>query len=124
MTGVCSRPRYEFQLMNALILPLWQRTTSQTASPNRDCPVVALSDRKTVRVSSSGFFCVETCHPPDPLTFDTEEPARSEEHTSELQSRPHLVCRLLLEKKKNYTQLSTARHANARTSIRTRSAHV
>src|SRR5690554_7385672 len=27
--------------------------------------------------------------------------ARSEEHTSELQSRPHLVCRLLLEKKKN-----------------------
>src|SRR5690554_7443469 len=28
------------------------------------------------------------------------EAARSEEHTSELQSRPHLVCRLLLEKKK------------------------
>src|SRR3989449_2825974 len=31
---------------------------------------------------------------------------RSEEHTSELQSRLHLVCRLLLEKKKN--ELSTA----------------
>src|SRR3989442_9476795 len=33
---------------------------------------------------------------------------RSEEHTSELQSRPHLVCRLLLEKKKNapYQRLS------------------
>src|SRR3989442_9345600 len=29
--------------------------------------------------------------------------ARSEEHTSELQSRPHLVCRLLLEKKKKHT---------------------
>src|SRR5690554_7358778 len=28
-----------------------------------------------------------------------ESSARSEEHTSELQSRPHLVCRLLLEKK-------------------------
>src|SRR2546429_3166458 len=28
---------------------------------------------------------------------------RSEEHTSELQSRLHLVCRLLLEKKKNHT---------------------
>src|SRR5690554_7736067 len=28
---------------------------------------------------------------------------RSEEHTSELQSRPHLVCRLLLEKKKYNT---------------------
>src|SRR5690554_7237028 len=29
-----------------------------------------------------------------------ERVIRSEEHTSELQSRPHLVCRLLLEKKK------------------------
>src|SRR2546429_7486715 len=31
---------------------------------------------------------------------------RSEEHTSELQSRLHLVCRLLLEKKKKYQQQS------------------
>src|SRR3712207_8758582 len=31
--------------------------------------------------------------------------ARSEEHTSELQSRQYLVCRLLLEKKKNYNWL-------------------
>src|SRR3989442_4289727 len=31
-------------------------------------------------------------------------PKRSEEHTSELQSRPHLVCRLLLEKKKKLPQ--------------------
>src|SRR5438874_8577892 len=30
---------------------------------------------------------------------------RSEEHTSELQSRRDLVCRLVLEKKKNYTKL-------------------
>src|SRR3989442_8690869 len=32
-------------------------------------------------------------------------PRRSEEHTSELQSRPHLVCRLLLEKKKRLSDL-------------------
>src|SRR5437870_9688734 len=32
--------------------------------------------------------------------------ARSEEHTSELQSRGHLVCRLLLEKKKNKDHMS------------------
>src|SRR5258707_7266071 len=31
-------------------------------------------------------------------------PDRSEEHTSELQSRQYLVCRLLLEKKKNITE--------------------
>src|SRR2546429_6350445 len=35
------------------------------------------------------------------------KPSRSEEHTSELQSRLHLVCRLLLEKKKNRTTNST-----------------
>src|SRR3989442_1843680 len=34
---------------------------------------------------------------------------RSEEHTSELQSRPHLVCRLLLEKKKYNTEKSSRR---------------
>src|SRR5690554_7168597 len=34
---------------------------------------------------------------------------RSEEHTSELQSRPHLVCRLLLEKKKQ----TTLSHSNS-----------
>src|SRR3989449_1563812 len=33
-----------------------------------------------------------------------ETPRRSEEHTSELQSRLHLVCRLLLEKKKKKKQ--------------------
>src|SRR2546429_5207238 len=41
---------------------------------------------------------------------------RSEEHTSELQSRLHLVCRLLLEKKKQIAaapQLDTARHSHS-----------
>src|SRR3989442_10678129 len=47
-------------------------------------------------------IAVETCRfgvvipPKDPHTIGQ----RSEEHTSELQSRPHLVCRLLLEKKR------------------------
>src|SRR2546422_6872161 len=35
--------------------------------------------------------------------YGSRFPTRSEEHTSELQSRLHLVCRLLLEKKKNET---------------------
>src|SRR3712207_7587916 len=34
--------------------------------------------------------------------------SRSEEHTSELQSRQYLVCRLLLEKKKTYSLLPTS----------------
>src|SRR2546422_3740887 len=52
---------------------------------------------------------VKKAAPPKPaplmLTAGTRVPAtRSEEHTSELQSRLHLVCRLLLEKKKNATE--------------------
>src|SRR5258707_7163549 len=35
------------------------------------------------------------------LVLDEPIPPRSEEHTSELQSRQYLVCRLLLEKKKS-----------------------
>src|SRR5690625_5372817 len=38
---------------------------------------------------------------PDPSSVRGQLQLRSEEHTSELQSRGHLVCRLLLEKKKN-----------------------
>src|ERR1035441_2233135 len=37
-------------------------------------------------------------------TFSGAPPTRSEEHTSELQSLRHLVCRLLLEKKKHITR--------------------
>src|SRR3712207_9007542 len=45
----------------------------------------------------------------EPL-IDAPGSSRSEEHTSELQSRQYLVCRLLLEKKKNPSILHTARH--------------
>src|SRR5687768_18288327 len=38
--------------------------------------------------------------PLEPVLGHVYRPPRSEEHTSELQSRLHLVCRLLLEKKK------------------------
>src|SRR5205085_11098150 len=38
--------------------------------------------------------------------------ARSEEHTSELQSQSKLVCRLLLEKKNNNTHTNSARHGD------------
>src|SRR3712207_8867944 len=38
---------------------------------------------------------------------DGEQRRRSEEHTSELQSRQYLVCRLLLEKKKKHKKIYT-----------------
>src|SRR5690625_6703214 len=46
-----------------------------------------MTDRGKIRVGVGGWTYEPT-------------PTRSEEHTSELQSRGHLVCRLLLEKKK------------------------
>src|SRR2546430_9611668 len=39
---------------------------------------------------------------------------RSEEHTSELQSQSNLVCRLLLEKKKNRTHLRITNHVTCK----------
>src|SRR2546430_4524557 len=46
---------------------------------------------------------------------DVGELLRSEEHTSELQSQSNLVCRLLLEKKKTPSNLSTAPPTRAKT---------
>src|SRR2546430_10419018 len=49
--------------------------------------------RSTARISASGSVSSSCCSRPAAV--------RSEEHTSELQSQSNLVCRLLLEKKKN-----------------------
>src|SRR6266404_2929984 len=47
--------------------------------------------------------------------------SRSEEHTSELQSLAYLVCRLLLEKKKNTRACEETAHLKGRTSIQAKS---
>src|SRR5690554_7402908 len=63
--------------------------------------------------SSWGRF--SPTHPdsfPQRASVSPARAVRSEEHTSELQSRPHLVCRLLLEKKNPSTSaLSNQLHA-------------
>src|SRR3712207_8553884 len=52
----------------------------------------------------SGYWCAgvqyTAASPPGSASTTRPTPSRSEEHTSELQSRQYLVCRLLLEKKK------------------------
>src|SRR5689334_24181654 len=63
---------YTLSLHDAL--PIWSWTASSRSSPGCSCSRVRRR---------------------------TREHERSEEHTSELQSQFHLVCRLLLEKKKN-----------------------
>src|SRR2546422_10753207 len=72
---------------------------------------LAVMGRQDVHVYSRSLrYRNRTVHLPDGTTHTFlagEEKGidvrRSEEHTSELQSRLHLVCRLLLEKKKNNT---------------------
>src|SRR5256884_1647849 len=72
--------------------------TSQVTSPT------SLLSSKMVSVvemvSLISVACVRAPQTRSPSTKKTEMVIRSEEHTSELQSRLHLVCRLLLEKKK------------------------
>src|SRR5205809_4569852 len=63
-------------------------------SPRSCCPQSEL-------LGSAARRRVHGAHRPAPPAADRGSgDARSEEHTSELQSRLHLVCRLLLEKKK------------------------
>src|SRR3712207_7452523 len=56
---------------------------------------------RSVRIPSRSWF------PATGSSTLTDGSARSEEHTSELQSRQYLVCRLLLEKKKKQLHRST-----------------
>src|SRR2546427_6575694 len=57
-----------------------------------DAEVLAMSDDEYMNEKQMAFFRLKL------LTLKHD---RSEEHTSELQSQSNLVCRLLLEKKKN-----------------------
>src|SRR2546426_8968441 len=76
-------------LFRSLFLP---ETRAQTPKPDR--PQCQCHDGK-VKCAQAGCCCVMQWSVPSPST-------RSEEHTSELQSPCNLVCRLLLEKKKQF----------------------
>src|SRR5690348_17580297 len=69
----------------------WVETWGTAETPARTAPPAALAGRRP-----------QPAPPPAALQnrLATPIPIRSEEHTSELQSPVHLVCRLLLEKKK------------------------
>src|SRR5207344_3628175 len=63
--------------------------------------IYTLSLHDALPITSSGATIPCKSRASRPPTVVSER--RSEEHTSELQSRPHLVCRLLLETKKTNT---------------------
>src|SRR3712207_7635509 len=77
--------------------------------------------RPTCSWSASAAGCPQPGGPCSPAAWSGTRPpegsgirrvgdVRSEEHTSELQSRQYLVCRLLLEKKKNIITIANHHH--------------
>src|SRR5258707_12001196 len=65
--------------------------------------------QRDLAISPTGWPFNESCVPSGPTGGEI---ARSEEHTSELQSRQYLVCRLLLEKKKKKNLQKQVQHRN------------
>src|SRR2546422_7737693 len=73
---------------------LGRRLTSMTGAPVGGASAALIKDRRLSRIGPLNVLLQQ-------LGVTKNLVRRSEEHTSELQSRLHLVCRLLLEKKKN-----------------------
>src|SRR5471030_3393860 len=125
-----SRPRQSRQLKRPSLLPppAW-RSSAIVARVRRAararCANSAPPARQRCRVPNqwSSLTARLVQSPPKPMAAGRKTPshARSEEHTSELQSLRHLVCRLLLEKKKKPPPAAPAvqrnRKINTNTSI-------
>src|SRR5690348_17898752 len=71
--------------------------SSRILSPTGFTPPKSIFARASLRIATGG----------DVSLSPSEKSRRSEEHTSELQSPVHLVCRLLLEKKKHQHRRSS-----------------
>src|SRR3712207_7207793 len=65
------------------------------------------SSRAAMKAPEPNLTSMTSASRPAASFLERIEATRSEEHTSELQSRQYLVCRLLLEKKKNDHKYST-----------------
>src|SRR5690554_7207839 len=102
-------------------LLIFQKTLSQTVieggvfdlhkKPVANAMIILYDDNTNkiieyAQSGSNGSFALKKKHPTGIYRLEASKLGfeRSEEHTSELQSRPHLVCRLLLEKKKKKTK--------------------
>src|SRR5690606_40007070 len=97
-------PPYPLSLHDAL--PIWpsQPVAAARLGSPRPKSTAGLPPSAGYRTAHrTGWWPVRPPPPPgSPRTRASRHP-RSEEHTSELQSRENLVCRLLLEKKKQIT---------------------
>src|SRR5439155_17290668 len=83
-----------------MTFPISEHSTSAPSCVQSNQQIAALIQviRRNHDAVPQFFQQPRPAHRSHPVTIETS--MRSEEHTSELQSRGHLVCRLLLEKKK------------------------
>src|SRR3712207_8969157 len=84
-------PKLPRAMSSAWLFPF--QSTPARAIPTKQIAPETRQRKNTISIAGIRLSCFTN-------TFMTEN-ARSEEHTSELQSRQYLVCRLLLEKKKS-----------------------
>src|SRR5690606_41992675 len=102
-TAAAHTELYTLSLHDAL--PIYQPgadLVGRLAAGMQDQGDVEVVDEHTLRAQPGAVAGIE------PLGEGRAEAARSEEHTSELQSRENLVCRLLLEKKKKLERNATS----------------
>src|SRR3712207_8812706 len=81
---------------------LFPYTTLFRSEANKQNEVVAAQMASVFSLSAEDFSKIVLAY--EPVWAIGTGKTRSEEHTSELQSRQYLVCRLLLEKKKKSNQ--------------------
>src|SRR5690554_7779176 len=103
LSSVCERisifkPELRFKNSTNLSNSTFDCGRNVAASKSYSIPFMAISP---VGIFVKKKSCIKFVDSTTPKVFAI----RSEEHTSELQSRPHLVCRLLLEKKKMGTNI-------------------
>src|SRR3712207_8136308 len=92
---------YTLSLHDALPIWRWCASSARTSAAAVSPPTS--SGRWRTRIGCSASAIRSASRPRcAPSTRRSPPTQRSEEHTSELQSRQYLVCRLLLEKKNNY----------------------
>src|SRR5207249_9896815 len=87
-------------------LPISLAAASRASTPTASMPVARGCATRPCSSSRYADGVPHCSNSPSARTF-CDGPSRSEEHTSELQSRFDLVCRLLLEKKNTRSEHST-----------------
>src|SRR5690554_2804974 len=91
---------FAYHILNGKVIESPTHNVLVSGSSNLIVVIQSVGTEVTTFIDVNGKLLDANTTGQAPLNVPLKPGFRSEEHTSELQSRPHLVCRLLLEKKK------------------------